>query len=58
MCFAGIEDEIRSLPRKPGAPEPVPAADEPEPPTVRAPTGGELDGPTVPAPSIEHPRAA
>ena len=58
MCFAGIEEEIRSLPRNPGAPEPVPAADEPEPPTERAPIGGELDGPTVPAPSIEHPRAA
>ena len=58
MCFAGIEDEIRSLPCKPGTLDSVPAADEPEPPTERAPSGGELDGPTVPAPTIEHPRAA
>lgn len=56
MCFAGIEDEIRNLPRRQEAPKPAPA--EPEPPTVRSPNAGELDGPTVPAPSIEHPRAA
>ena len=58
MCFAGIEDEIRSLPRRPEALDPVPATEEPEPPTERAPNAGELDGPTVPATSIEHPRAA
>lgn len=57
MCFAGIEEEIRSLPpgkRKNTAPEP----DDPEPPTVRAPDIDILDGPTVPAPSIGHPKAA
>lgn len=56
MCFAGIEDEIRSLPRKQEPPKP--AHNEPEPPTERAPQSDILDGPTIPAPSIEHPRAA
>ncbi len=56
MCFAGIEEEIRSLP--PGEPKTVPEPVDPEPPTVRAPDIDILDGPTVPAPSIGHPKAA
>ena len=58
MCFAGIEDEIRNLPRQEKARKPGSKPAEPEPPTVRVPNPGELDGPTIPAPSIERPRAA
>ncbi len=55
MCFAGIEEEIRRLPsREP--PEDVP--DTGELPTVRVPNPHDPDFPTVPAPSIEHPKAA
>ena len=55
MCFAGIEEEIRRLPAgKP--PKTVPETDEP--PTVRVPNPHDPDFPTIPAPSVRHPKAA